>query len=895
MVNRLITGFCTLFFAFTLNAQETTSQFVRSDDEMKAPAVDPTDFDVIFHQDLEDTPLGVYTRDQWEEDWNNPPWANGIYNGDKTIINDFNKGGRITRAMQWTFPEGSFGAHSSHGYQWQTPLDGDYEELYLSYSIMFKPGFEPVLGGKIPGLQGSPRHSGPPGWEEGFGGSLMFKQGPNPVFYIYHHDQPGNYGDTKGWAYTFDVSTDIWYDITFRVVMNTATATSEGGPDGLNDGLMEGFVNGELVGRWNDIRLRNLANVGIDVLRVQAFFGGGSSSWATIRDEWMLVDNFFVWRYSDSYLAENPDTKTGRNANAWRANIDTPLDADFSGGVVDPDPDPDPNDTQPPTVPTGLMATDSTDRSVRITWNASTDNTGVTGYRVYLNDLVHGATGETQYNVTPLDAGIEYSFAVSAFDAADNESPKSGSISAYTMNEDTEAPTVPTNITVNRVTGYSIEFSWDPSQDNVGVQKYSIYIDDSWAGDQPSNSYTAFGLQPDTEYSIAVRAFDAAGNFSPLSESITQRTGAPDSEAPTVPSGLTAVEVTEKTISLQWEPSTDNVGVSEYQVYVNNEVRERSSSTRETIAQLQPGLDYDISVSATDEAGNESARSEEITVTTVNEDVTTEPTLPTISILSIQDKTISPSAVTEMRSLGFTELKNYGLEISQTSNPGIDPIVLKGTSTSEVVNSGRSRSGLQVLYNFSEGSGNQVQDRSGNNPPLNLTIDREGIATEWLPGQGLRIYGNSILEYEGAPDRLVSALSSTNEITLEAWVKQEELNQAGPARILTLSEGNSARAATLGHEGNRTFFNYVSRLTTSETDLNGVPQLETSMDFFSESLHHVVYTRASNGVEKLYVNGFELASGNRTGDFSTWTDDYTLAVANEITGERPSERSMRLL
>ena len=93
--------------------------------------------------------------------------------------------------MKWTFPEGSFGAHSAHGYQWQVPLGGIYEEVYLTYSIMFRPGFEPVLGGKLPGLMATPKEPGPPGWSDGFGGSLMFKQGPKPVFYIYHQDQPG--------------------------------------------------------------------------------------------------------------------------------------------------------------------------------------------------------------------------------------------------------------------------------------------------------------------------------------------------------------------------------------------------------------------------------------------------------------------------------------------------------------------------------------------------------------------------------------------------------------------------------------------------------------------------------------------------------------------------------
>ncbi len=197
---------------------------------------------------------------------------------------------------------------------------------------MFKPGFEPVQGGKILGLQGGPIKGITPGWEEGFGGSLMFKPGPTPVFYIYHQDMPGQYGDTRGWDYTFDVSSDKWYDITFRIVMNTATATEIGGPDGLNDGIMEGYVNGKLYGTWTNLRLRNLKDIGVDHARIQAFFGGGDSGWATIRDEWMLIDNVFVWRYSNQYLENNPDVKRGIQANPMYGEILTPRDVDWSDG-----------------------------------------------------------------------------------------------------------------------------------------------------------------------------------------------------------------------------------------------------------------------------------------------------------------------------------------------------------------------------------------------------------------------------------------------------------------------------------------------------------------------------------------------------------------------------------
>ncbi|MCK4746287.1 MAG: T9SS type A sorting domain-containing protein, partial [Bacteroidales bacterium] len=137
------------------------------------------------------------------------------------------------------------------------------------------------------------------------------------------------------------------------------------------------------------------------------------------------------------------------------------------------------------------------------------------------------------------------------------------------------------------------------------------------------------------------------------------------------------------------------------------------------------------------------------------------------------------------------------------------------------------------------------------------------------------------------PTRLIDALKASNEVTIEAWIKQEDVEQSGPARIVTLSSDNSQRAVTLAHDGNMASYNYVSRLQTTDGDGNGAPELSTSLDFTSLSLHHVVYTRDSEGTEKMYVNGLKLADSKRYGDFSSWNDDYRLALANEVSGERP--------
>lgn len=87
-----------------------------------------------------------------------------------------------------------------------------------------------------------------------------------------------------------------------------------------------------------------------------------------------------------------------------------------------------------PSVPTSLRAT-STDNSITLSWNASTDNVGVAGYDVYMNSAYLGSTNgsTTSYTATWLDASTSYAFRVKAKDATGNESALSASFSANTQ------------------------------------------------------------------------------------------------------------------------------------------------------------------------------------------------------------------------------------------------------------------------------------------------------------------------------------------------------------------------------------------------------------------------------------------------------------------------------
>lgn len=82
-------------------------------------------------------------------------------------------------------------------------------------------------------------------------------------------------------------------------------------------------------------------------------------------------------------------------------------------------------DTQAPSVPTGLTAVAQSTSQINLSWTASTDNIGVTGYKIYRNGAYLTSVTGTTYSNTGLAMGNTYSYTVSAYDAAGNNSAQS--------------------------------------------------------------------------------------------------------------------------------------------------------------------------------------------------------------------------------------------------------------------------------------------------------------------------------------------------------------------------------------------------------------------------------------------------------------------------------------
>ncbi len=199
-------------------------------------------------------------------------------------------------------------------------------------------------------------------------------------------------------------------------------------------------------------------------------------------------------------------------------------------------------DTAAPSVPGGVTATVVSQAQINLAWSASTDNVGVTGYRVYRSGTQIGTSTTPSYSVSGLTAGTSYSFTVVAYDAAGNVSGQSGAAGATTQAApDTAAPTVPGSLTATAVSQTQINLAWSVSTDNVGVVGYKVYRGGSQVATTTSPAYSQTGLTAGTIYSFTVAAYDAAGNTSGVSAAASATTQSPP--PPPAPAGPQTIEL----------------------------------------------------------------------------------------------------------------------------------------------------------------------------------------------------------------------------------------------------------------------------------------------------------------------------------------------------------------
>lgn len=278
------------------------------------------------------------------------------------------------------------------------------------------------------------------------------------------------------------------------------------------------------------------------------------------------------------------------------------------------------NDIERPLVPASLSATEITVSSITLTWNSSTDNIGVAGYKLYeyvkvnpyysywvlrINNIT-----DVKVTVSGLQSGTNHKYAVSAYDAIGNESlksiivdsttykaptayhPNSGSVYAivgqtFTYNVDAVGNPTPTFSIVTGPNGMTIDT-------NTGIVSWTPL-----AGDEGTANAT-------------VRATNSIGNSDHSFSFPVYSTGS-DLVTPSQVRSITASNITSSGCDLSWTTATDNVGIAGYYIYAQKTGRGNSifivakssgQGTNYTVNSLQANTGYSLWVAGYDAAGN---------------------------------------------------------------------------------------------------------------------------------------------------------------------------------------------------------------------------------------------------------------------------------------------------
>lgn len=318
-------------------------------------------------------------------------------------------------------------------------------------------------------------------------------------------------------------------------------------------------------------------------------------------------------------------------------------------------------DLTPPAVPDAPAVVLDTPTSITARWGAVTDNVGVAGY-----ELVRSGRLLAQSNaLAGADAGLRpaqtYCYAVRAYDRAGNHS--AASPATCVTPPDVTPPSAPQATATGgpRV----LLLDWPASTDDVGVAGYEVLRGAEVVATSRAPSAVRTEMAAGS-HCFSVRAFDAAGNRSPAVEACGI---VPDTTPPSTPATVEAAAPGETAVSLRWSVSTDDVGVTGYEVSRDGNVVASSAALAVDEQGLRPATAYCYTLRAFDAAGNRSDPSAPACVMTPDLTPPSVPTLVSATPLSDRSLRIAWLASTDNVGVAGYELLRNGAVIGRSADP----------------------------------------------------------------------------------------------------------------------------------------------------------------------------------------------------------------------------------
>ncbi|RYD90005.1 MAG: hypothetical protein EOP54_24670, partial [Sphingobacteriales bacterium] len=186
------------------------------------------------------------------------------------------------------------------------------------------------------------------------------------------------------------------------------------------------------------------------------------------------------------------------------------------------------NGTMTPDAASNLNTTAISNTTIQVEWdNNPTPLYNETGFEVYRSTtagtgyklIAKLGADVVSYSDAALSAATRYYYVIRAVN--NNGASAVSGESAATTKSDILAPTAPTSLRVVSTTRTAVSLAWDESTDDVGIDKYDIYVNGSKSYTTSATSFTVNGLTPLQTYAFVVKARDVTGNVSPASNQVS--------------------------------------------------------------------------------------------------------------------------------------------------------------------------------------------------------------------------------------------------------------------------------------------------------------------------------------------------------------------------------------
>ncbi|WP_066224096.1 fibronectin type III domain-containing protein [Formosa haliotis] len=565
-------------------------------------------------------------------------------------------------------------------------------------------------------------------------------------------------------------------------------------------------------------------------------------------------------------------------------------------------------DETPPSIPAGLVSSNITSNSLDLSWSVSTDNVGVTDYEVFMDGISQGlSSGLLTQSITGLSPNTSYSFTVLAVDGSGNRSGQSTGLTVTTLELlDEVPPSIPTGLVSSNITSNSLDLSWSASTDNVGVTDYEVFMDGISQGlSSGLLTQSITGLSPNTSYSFTVLAVDGSGNRSGQSTGLTVATlELLDETPPSIPIGLVSSNITSNSLDLSWSASTDNVGVTDYEVFMDGISQGLSGGLlTQSITGLSPNTSYSFTVLAVDGSGNRSGQSTGLTVATLELLDETPPSIPTGLVSSnITSNSLDLIWSASTDNVGVTDYEVFMDGISQGLSSGLLTQSITGLSP----NTSYSFTVLAV-----DGSGNRSGQSTGltvatlellDETPPSIPI---GLVSSNITSNSLDLSWSASTDNVGVTDyevfmdgisqglsgglltQSITGLSPNTSYSFTVLAVDGSGNRSGQSTGLTVATlellDETPPSIPTGLVSSNITSNSLDLIWTASTDNVGVTDYEVFMDGISQGLSGGLLTQSITGLSPNTSYSFTVlavdGSGNRSGQSTGLT---VMTLGNEI-------------